>query len=54
MMNENDEKDSDHEAMMDHCCMEAMQAIEEKDKEKFKDALEVLLGDFLSKMQANE
>lgn len=44
------EPDEDHEMMMDHCAMECMDALESKDKSKFRQSFEVLLADLLNKM----
>lgn len=46
--------DDDHEAIMDQVAMEAMHAVDSKDHEKYRDALHVLVGDLLSKMQTPE
>lgn len=46
--------ESDHEMMIDQCAVECMEAIESKDKAKFREAFEVLIADLLSKMEANE
>lgn len=51
-MAEGGEVDSDHESMMDQCAMEAMQAIEHKDKAGFRSSFEVLLSDLLNKMSS--
>lgn len=40
----------DGEAMMDHCALECMNAIEMKDKEAFKQSFHVLVADILSKL----
>ncbi len=53
-MAEGGEVDSDHEALLDQCAMECMEAIEQKDKQKFLDSLNVLLADLLSKMSPDE
>ena len=50
-MDEMPEKDSDHEAVMDHVALECMNAIQAKDKGAFKEALEVLVSDIVSKLQ---
>ena len=47
-------KDSDHEMMMDQVAHEAMEAIEKKDKDQFKECLHVLISDLLMKMQPQE
>lgn len=44
----------DDEAMLDHCALECMHAIEAKDQEKFLDSLHVLIADLLNKMQTPE
>ncbi len=44
--------DEDSENLMNHVALEAMKAIESKDKEGFISALHVLMGDFMSKMQS--
>jgi len=41
---------NDDSMMMDHCAMECMEAIESKDKEKFKQAFHVLVSDVLHKL----
>lgn len=46
--------DVDHEALMDHCALECMHAIEAKDTEKFVESLHVLVGDLLNKLQSPE
>jgi hypothetical protein len=48
------EEDSDHEGMMDQCAHECMEAIESKDKEKFREAFQVLVADILNKMGSDE
>lgn len=48
------EQDPDHEALLDHCALECMHAMESKDTEKFVDALHVLVGDILHKMSKPE
>jgi hypothetical protein len=40
----------DHEALIDHCAIECMNAIENKDKAAFKQAFEVLVVDILDKL----
>ena len=47
---EGGEVDEDHEMLMDQCAMECMEAIESKDKTKFREAFETLLADLLMKM----
>ena len=49
MSEHEEERDEDHEYMMDQCASECIDAIEEKDKAKFREAFEVLLGDILNK-----
>lgn len=44
----------DHELMMDSCAQECMEAIEAKDKSKFREAFETLLADMLNKMGTND
>lgn len=51
---EGGEVDDDHSMMMDQCAMECMEAIESKDKAKFKDAFDVLVADILHRMEAEE
>ena len=51
-MEENE--DSDHESMMDSCAKECMQAIEDKDKDAFRESFEVLVADILNKMTGDE
>lgn len=41
---------SDDDVMMDHVALEAMHAIDAKDKSAFKDAFHVLIVDVLNKM----
>lgn len=48
------DEDNDHEEMMDQCAVECMEAIESKDKEKFREAFEVLVADILNKMGDND
>lgn len=54
MMNNDDAPVSsdggDHEALMDHCALECMNALEMKDKEGFRDAFHVLVADILNKL----
>lgn len=50
MMPEGKEADSDHEMMMDHMALEAMHAIEAKDKEGFRDSFHALVADVLNKL----
>lgn len=40
----------DHEALMDHCALECMNALEMKDKEGFRSAFHVLVADILNKL----
>lgn len=51
---EKSEPDDDHEMLMDHCAMEMMDAIEHKDKEKFRESFETLISDILMKMESSE
>lgn len=44
----------DHENLMNHVALEAMHAIEAKDKEGFVSALHVLMADLLHKMGESE
>ena len=44
------DEDQDHESMMDMCAMECMHAIENKDKDAFRDAFQVLVSDIVTKM----
>lgn len=48
---EGGEVDADHEAVMDHLASECMDAISNKDKQAFKECLDVLLTDILNKLQ---
>ena len=48
------EMDEEHESLMDQCAMECFEAIEAKDKAKFRESFEVLLSDLLNKMEMNE
>lgn len=48
------DSDGDNESMMDQCAMECMEAIEAKDKAKFREAFEVLVADILNKMGSEE
>lgn len=41
---------SDNQAMMEHCALEAMNAIESKDKGAFLEAFHCLIADVLSKI----
>ena len=43
-------KDDDNGMLLDQAALEAMHAIENKDKEAFKDAFEVLVTDILSRL----
>lgn len=43
------EMDEDNEALMDHCAMECLNAMETKDKAAFKEAFHVLVADILNK-----
>lgn len=43
-------EDQDNEAIMDHCALEMMHAIENKDKEMFKNAFHVLVHDIVGKL----
>lgn len=45
-----DAEDQDHEQLMDHCALECMNAIESKNKEAFRDSLNVLMAHTLNKM----
>ena len=42
---------ADDQAMLDHCAMECMKAIESGDKSTFRDSLHVLISDILNRMQ---
>ncbi len=44
----------DNEVMMDHCAMEMMHAIENKDKRAMLDSMHALVADILNKMQPEE
>lgn len=46
--------DDDHEMMMDQCAHECMEAIESKDKPKFREAFEALVADILMKMGSED
>lgn len=46
-----DVMDDDHETMIDQCVGECMDAIKSGDKMAFRDALEFVIGDILSKMK---
>lgn len=41
----------DNDAVMDHCALEMMHAIESKDVGSFMDAFEVLVADILNRME---
>lgn len=45
-----EDMDQDHEAMMDHCALECMNALESKDKSAFREAFQVLISDILDKL----
>lgn len=47
---ENEDKQSDDDIMMDHVALEAMHAMDRKDKEAFKDSFHLLLAHTLMKM----
>lgn len=53
-MAEGGEMDGDHEAMMDQCAMECMDAIEKKDKEGFMESLEALVASMMMKMNSGQ
>ena len=53
-MPENKEADSDMEAILDSCALDCMQAIESKDKNKFKAAFEVLVADVVNRLSSDE
>lgn len=42
--------DDDNEAVMDHCALECMKAIETKDRPAFREAFHVLVADILNKI----
>jgi len=46
--------DDDNEAVMDHCALECMHAIENKDKEAFREAFHVMVADVLNKLSMDE
>lgn len=46
--------DMDDEALLDHCAMECMNAIEKKDKQAFLESLNVLVADLLHRMSSDE
>ncbi len=46
--------DNDQEALMDHCGLECMHAIEGKDVKAFRDSFHVLVAHTLNKMQPEE
>lgn len=43
--------DEDNESLMDHCALEAMNAIEGKDAPGFRDAFHILITDIIQKLQ---
>ena len=45
-----DQDQDDHETLMDGCASECMEAIEAKDKPKFREAFGTLVADILNKM----
>lgn len=47
---EDDNGDMDQDALMDHCALECMKAIEVKDKEAFRDSFHVLVADILNRL----
>jgi len=47
-----EDSNDDNEALMDHCALEMMHAIESKDKDAYRNAFQVLAADIMSKMQA--
>lgn len=49
-MNEMDQMPDDNEALMDHCALECMRAIESKDKQAFRESFHVLIADILNKL----
>lgn len=51
---EDEIKTDDHETMMDQCAQECMEAIESKDKAKFRESFEVLVADILNKMSSDD
>lgn len=46
------EEQSDDDVMMDHVALEAMHAIDRKDKESFRNSFHVLVGHTLMQMDA--
>ena len=49
---EPDGDEADNEQLMNHCALEAMHAIENKDSAMFLESLHVLIADMLNKMSA--
>jgi len=51
-MNEEKEEKEEYgaEALLDHCALECMRAMENKDKEAFRSAFQVLVYDILAKL----
>ncbi len=43
-------EEHEHESIMDHCALECMRAIENKDKSMFREAFHVLVGDILERL----
>lgn len=46
--------DGDNEAVMDHCALEMMHALENKDVKGFMEAFHVLVADIMNKMQPED
>jgi len=49
-----EDQDSDHDAILNHCAKELMEAFESKDKDKMLDAFHVLVGDLMSRMSTSD
>ncbi len=45
---------ADDKAVMEHCALECMNAIENKNKEAFLDSFHVLVADILNKLEMSE
>lgn len=43
---------SDHDALLDHCALECMHAIQKKDVKGFREALKVLVSDLMDEMNS--
>ena len=53
-MAEGGEMDGDHDALMDQCAMECMDAIEKKDKDAFLSSMEALVAGMMMKMNSEQ